>query len=77
MINGSKGAVTLVLKMFDQLVCFIGCHMPASGVKVSVCEVYGQLMRGGVESSGGRVYGFVLGAVLRSVCAPGSTLDAN
>ncbi|CDI80712.1 endonuclease/exonuclease/phosphatase domain-containing protein, putative [Eimeria acervulina] len=32
-INGSKGALTLVLKMYDQVVCFVGCHMPASGVK--------------------------------------------
>ncbi|OEH75506.1 endonuclease exonuclease phosphatase domain-containing protein [Cyclospora cayetanensis] len=33
MINGSKGAVTLVLSIYDQVVCFVGCHMPASGVK--------------------------------------------
>ncbi|CDJ39015.1 endonuclease/exonuclease/phosphatase domain-containing protein, putative [Eimeria tenella] len=32
-INASKGALTLVLKIHDQVVCFVGCHMPASGVK--------------------------------------------
>ncbi|KAL8273092.1 hypothetical protein Esti_003013 [Eimeria stiedai] len=33
MINGSKGAVTLVLRILKQTVCFVGCHMPASSVK--------------------------------------------
>lgn len=30
LLNGSKGAFTLILKIFDQIVCFIGCHVPAS-----------------------------------------------
>ncbi|KAL8429186.1 hypothetical protein ACSSS7_006745 [Eimeria intestinalis] len=37
MINGSKGAVTLVLRILKQTVCFVGCHMPASSVKARAC----------------------------------------
>ncbi|CBZ49516.1 inositol-1,4,5-trisphosphate 5-phosphatase 2, related [Neospora caninum Liverpool] len=29
-LNGSKGAVTVTLKVHKQLVCFVGCHLPAS-----------------------------------------------
>eukprot|EP00922_Rhytidocystis_sp_ex-Travisia-forbesii_P034911 GHVS01051851.1.p1 GENE.GHVS01051851.1~~GHVS01051851.1.p1 ORF type:complete len:715 (+),score=177.33 GHVS01051851.1:55-2145(+) len=30
-LNGSKGAVSIVLRIHKQQVCFIGCHMPAGG----------------------------------------------
>ncbi|PFH32175.1 endonuclease/exonuclease/phosphatase family protein [Besnoitia besnoiti] len=28
--NGSKGAVSLLMRIWDQFVCFLGCHMPAT-----------------------------------------------
>eukprot|EP01071_Lankesteria_metandrocarpae_P012609 Lankesteria_metandrocarpae@DN6087_c0_g1_i1.p1 len=30
MLNGSKGAICCILKIFEQVVCFIGCHLPAT-----------------------------------------------
>eukprot|EP00922_Rhytidocystis_sp_ex-Travisia-forbesii_P034909 GHVS01051849.1.p1 GENE.GHVS01051849.1~~GHVS01051849.1.p1 ORF type:complete len:623 (+),score=102.54 GHVS01051849.1:210-2078(+) len=30
-LNGSKGGVSIVLRIHKQHVCFIGCHMPAGG----------------------------------------------
>ncbi|XP_058515671.1 inositol polyphosphate 5-phosphatase K-like [Ochotona princeps] len=49
--NGSKGAVSVLLKLWGQHTCFLGCHMPASSAEDRVrarvwilgrlCEWYG------------------------------------
>eukprot|EP00923_Selenidium_pygospionis_P033685 GHVN01059087.1.p1 GENE.GHVN01059087.1~~GHVN01059087.1.p1 ORF type:complete len:1228 (+),score=138.44 GHVN01059087.1:104-3787(+) len=36
MINGSKGAVCLVLCIHGQFICFVGCHLPATNPEARV-----------------------------------------
>lgn len=34
-LSGSKGGVSVCLKIWDQFFCFIGCHMPSTSPEVS------------------------------------------
>ncbi|KFG53234.1 endonuclease/exonuclease/phosphatase family protein [Toxoplasma gondii FOU] len=53
--NGSKGAVSLLMRIWDQFVCFLGCHMPATATEDRIkartwilerlCELYSGVPR--------------------------------
>ncbi|CBZ51047.1 hypothetical protein NCLIV_041220 [Neospora caninum Liverpool] len=53
--NGSKGAVSLLMRIWDQFTCFLGCHMPAtttedrirarSWIVERLCELYSGVPR--------------------------------